>query len=68
MQKEQAVPTYEQAQKHTLGHFAKCRAKMSREKAAKHNQALSSPLRTVQRKDFQLLVLPLGWWDSVCPR
>lgn len=42
MQKEQTVTTYEQAQKHTLGHFPKCRGKMSRKKAAKHNQALSS--------------------------
>lgn len=42
MQKEQTVTTYEQAQKHMLGHFPKCRGKMSRKKAAKHNQALSS--------------------------
>lgn len=68
MQKEQTVPTYEKAQKHALGHFPKRRGKLSKKKAAKQNQALSSLCRMVQREDFQWLVLPLGWWDSGCPR
>lgn len=68
MQKGQNVPTYEKVPKHALGHFPKCRGKMSRKKAAKHNQVLSSLLRMVQINYFQWLVLPLGWWDSGCLR